>query len=186
MRLSEKPPTGAENYFYLLKLWEREKMQSFKDFLPSYNNKDGVPTLEAMQKMVDVYHKKGIDMLKLGCTLPNLANICLHSSTSATFYPFTESDKDLLSKFREDMVEGPSILFTRKTVVDETDIRKSKFVCKSTLGIDAGQLYPHSICPHVPTGLYTRYNFDAGLQRFKPRQNKSKSFNIWSCRMFNE
>ena len=34
-------------------------------------------------------------MLKLGCTLPNLANVCLHKSTDAKLYPFTEGDKDL-------------------------------------------------------------------------------------------
>ena len=72
-----------------------------------------------MQKMVAFYHKKGIDILKLGCTLPNLANICLHKPTSAKFYPFTETDKDLLQKIREDMVGGPSIVFTRKAAVDE-------------------------------------------------------------------
>ena len=60
-----------------------------------------------MQKMLAVYHKKGIDKLKLGCTLPNLANICLNKSTTAKFYPFTETDKDLLQKIREDMVGGP-------------------------------------------------------------------------------
>ena len=43
-------------------------------------------------------------MLKWGCTLPNLVNICLHKSTDSKFYPFTESDKDLLEKVREDMV----------------------------------------------------------------------------------
>ena len=52
-----------------------------------YNNEDVVPTLEAMQKMIVFYHDKNIDMLKLGCTLPNLANICLHKSTDAEFYP---------------------------------------------------------------------------------------------------
>ena len=62
-------------------------------------------------------------MLKLGCTLPNLANICLHNSTDSNFYPFTESDKDLLEKIREDVVGGHSIVFTRETVVDETFIR---------------------------------------------------------------
>ena len=46
----------------------------FKDFLKWYNNKDVVPTLKAMQKMIQFYHNKGIDMFKLGCTLPNLAN----------------------------------------------------------------------------------------------------------------
>ena len=54
--------------------------------------------------MVEFYHSKSTDMLKLGCTLPNLGNICLHSCTSAKFYPFTESHKDLLPKVREDMV----------------------------------------------------------------------------------
>ncbi len=43
----------------------------FRDFLRWYNDKDVVPTLEAMTKMMDFYHAKGIDMLKLGCTLPN-------------------------------------------------------------------------------------------------------------------
>ena len=73
-------------------------MTAFKDFLQWYNNKDVVPTLEAMQKIIQFYHNKGIDMLKLGCTLPNLANIWLHKSTNYKFYPFCESDKDLCEK----------------------------------------------------------------------------------------
>ena len=105
-------------------------MKSFKDFLMWYNNKDVVPTLEAMEKMIEFYHQKQIDMLKLGWTLPNLANVCLHKSTDSKFYPFTEGDKDLLEKTREDMVGGPSIVFTRKAAVDETFILKSTNLCK--------------------------------------------------------
>ena len=74
-------------------------------------------------------------MLKLGCTLPDLANLCLHKSTDSKFYPFTGSDKDLLEKIREDMVGGPSIVLTRKAVVDETFIRKSSNLCKSALSL---------------------------------------------------
>ena len=77
-----------------------------------------------MQKMIEFHHNKGIYMLKLGCTLPNLANIYLHKSTDSKFYLFAESGKDLLEKIREDMVSGPSIVFTRKAVVDEIFIRK--------------------------------------------------------------
>ena len=51
-----------------------------------------------MQKMIAFYHDKIIDMLKLGCTSPNLANICLHKSADAKFYPFTERDEDLFEK----------------------------------------------------------------------------------------
>ena len=96
-------------------------------------------------------------MLKLGCTLPNLANICLHKSTSAKFYSINETDKDFLQKIREDMVGGPTIVFTRKAVVDETFIRNSGKICLSSVGIDASQLYPYSICQPMPTGLYTQW-----------------------------
>ena len=65
-------------------------MSSFTDFLRWYNKKDIVATLEAMQKMIAFYHDKVIDMSKLGCTSPNVANVCLHKSTDAKFYPFTE------------------------------------------------------------------------------------------------
>ena len=122
MKLSKPPPSGEENYLYLLDKW-------------NHDNKDVVPTLEAMQKMLAFYQKKGIDMLKLWCTLSNLANICLHKSTSANFYPFTETHNDLLQKIRKDMVGGLSIVFTSKAVVDESFNRNSRNICKSVVGI---------------------------------------------------
>ena len=151
-------------------------MQYFSDFFKWYNNIDVVPTLEAMQKMIEFYHNEAIDMLKLGCTLPNLANICLHKSTSWKFYPFTESDVDLPEKIREDFVGGPSIVFTRKAVVDETFMRKSSNLCKSIVGIKASRLYPYSMCQSMSTGLYTRWEYDSGTKRFTAHQNKSRSF----------
>ena len=176
LKLSKPPPTAIKNYQHLQQIWNQEQMSSFKDFLRWYNNKDVVPTLEAMQKMIAFYRDKDIDMLKLGCTLPNLANICLHKSTDAKFYPFMEGDKDLLEKIREDVGVGPSIVFTRKAVVDETFIRKSTNLCKSIVGIDASQLYPYSMCQHFPTGLYTRSDFDSETSIFTLRQNKTRIF----------
>ena len=129
-----------------------------------------------MQKILAFYHKKRIDMLKLECTLRKLANFCLYKSTSAKFYPFHETDKDLLQKIREDMVGGPSIVFTRKAVVDETFIRNSRKICKSFVGIDASQLYLYSVCQPMPTGLNTRWEYDTESNRFKAQQNKSRNF----------
>ena len=143
LRIDTIPPTGIENYSYLQSVWENNNMENFSEFLTWQKNKDVVPKLEAMQKKIDFYHNKGIDMLKLRCTLPNLANICLHKPTDLNFYPFTESDKDLLEKIREDMVCGPPFVFTRKAVVDETFIPKSSNLCKSSVGIDGSQLYPY-------------------------------------------
>ena len=93
-------------------------------------------------------------MLKFGCTLPNLANICLHKSTDAKFYPFTEKYKVLLKKIKEDMVSGPSIVFTRKAVVDKTFIRKLTYLNISIVGIDASQLYPYSMFQPMPTSSF--------------------------------
>ena len=115
-------------------------------------------------------------MLKLGCTLPNLANICLHKSTDAKFFPFTEGDKDLMEKIGDDVVGGPSIVFTRKAVVDETFIQKSTNIGKSIVGLDASQLYPYLMCQPMPTGLYMRWDIDSETSRFTPRQNKTLGF----------
>ena len=168
LKLSRPPPTGIENYHYLQQIWKQEQMSSFKDFLRWYNNKDFVPTLKGMQKMIAFYHDKDIDKSKLGCTLPNLANICLHKSTDAKFYPFREGDKDFLEKIRQDVVGGRSIVFTHEAVVDETFIRKSTKICKSIVGIDASQLYPYSMCQLMPAGLYTRWGIDSQTGRFTP------------------
>ena len=176
LRMDGIPPTGAENYSCLQSVWKNNNMQFILDFLKWYNNKDVVPPLEAMQKLIDFYQNRGIDMLKLGCILPNLANICWHKSTDSKFYLFTESDKDLLEKIRDDMVGGPSIDFTRKAVLDETFKRKSSNSCKSIVGIDASQLYPYSMCQPMPTGLYTQWEYDSETKRFTARQNKSRSF----------
>ena len=174
--LKEKPLSGKENYALLEKLWMMEKMKTFCDFLRWYNNKDVVPTLQAMKKMMKFYHDQKIDMLKLGCTLPNLANICLHKSTDRKFYLFIGADKDLHEKIRSEMTGGPSIVFTRKAVVDKTFIRRSNIICKAIVGIDASQLYPFLMCQAMPTGIYTRWEFDSDLKRFKARQDKIRKF----------
>ena len=65
LRMDTIPPTGAENYSYLLNVWENINMQYFSDFLKWYNNKNVVPTVEPMKKFIDFYHNKEVDMLKL-------------------------------------------------------------------------------------------------------------------------
>ena len=56
--LNEKPLSGKENYAFLEKLRMMVKMITFRDILCWYNNKDVVSTLQAMNKMMKVYHDK--------------------------------------------------------------------------------------------------------------------------------
>ena len=76
------------------------------------------------------------------------------------------------------MVGGPSIVFTRKAVVDETFLRDTTKWCKSLVGIDAGQLYPFSMCQAMPTNLYTRWELDQESGNFELRKKKTRSFEI--------
>ena len=115
-------------------------------------------------------------MLELGYTLPNLANICLNKSTDSNFYTSTEPVKICLRRYEKIWLVDHSVVFARKAVVDETFIRKSSNLCKSIVGIDAGQLYPYSMCQPIPTGLSTRWEYDSETKRFTARQNKSRSF----------
>ena len=85
-----------------------------------------------------------------------------------------------MEKIREDIVGGLSIVFSRKAVVDETFIRKSANICKSIVEVDASQLYPYSICQPMPTGLYTRWDFDwkrvdSHLDKTRPATLKLRS-----------
>ena len=91
--------------------------------------------------MIAFKHGKDIDLLKLGCTSPNFPNNCLHHSTDAMFFYFTEGDKDLQEKIREDVDGGFSLVFTRKAVVDKTFLPKSTNECKSTVEVDIIQTY---------------------------------------------
>ena len=126
--------------------------------------------------MTVFYHDNYIDTLKLGCNLPNLANTCLHKSTDAKFYSFTQRDRDLLEKVRKGVVRDLSIVFTRKAVFDETLIRKPTKISKSIVVIDASQLYPHWVFQPMPVGFYTRWHLESERDWFAPRQNNTRSF----------
>ena len=124
-------------------------------------------------------------MLRLECTLPIPASFCLHKATTAKFYLFTESDKDLLEKILEDMVGGPSILFTGKAVVGETFIQDSTNWCKSLVGIDDSQLDHFFMCQAMATGLRTRWELNSKSGNFKPRQKtRRRVLKLWSCHTF--
>ena len=97
-----------------------------------------------MQKLIEFHHNTGIDIAEVGCTLANLAIICLHQSKDSKIHPFTETDEDMLEKIRQDIVGEPSIVFIRKTTVNKT--YQSPNLRKLNVGIDASQHYPYSLC----------------------------------------
>ena len=91
-------------------------------------------------------------MLKLGCTLLNLTNNCLHKSTDARLYSFTKGDKDLLGKNQEDVVGCQSIVFTNKAFLEDTFIRNYTIFCKFIAGIDVAIYTPTGCVRLCPLG----------------------------------
>ena len=79
-------------------------------------------------------------MLKLACTLHNLAKVCLPRFPSAKIQHFIGSNKDLPEKYRKEMVGRSSMVLTRKTVVDETLVCMFSDVCISIVGMNVSQL----------------------------------------------
>ena len=74
------------------------------------------------------------------------------------------------------MVGGPSIVFTRNAVADETLVRDLTNLCKSSVRIDASQPYPFSMCQALPTGLHTRWEMHSQCGNFKLRQDRTRSY----------
>ena len=178
LKLRCQPKTAEENYEDLKIVWNTNGMQTFQDFLRYYNNKDVVPTLKALQKMVQFYHDRKVDMLNLGLTLPNLANRILHSSTSTKFFPFTKEDAHYDTYLRSWLTGGPSIIFTRYAKVDTTFIGRSQNICKAIVGIDASQLYPYSMTKSMPSGSYTKWEWSDSTEKFHPRRNTKSFFEL--------
>ena len=132
--------------------------------------------MEKLQQMIDFDHDNDIDILKFGCTLPNLANICLHKSTDTKFSPFTQADRDLLEKVRENVVGGPSIVFFTQSSCSWIFFRYSTNMWDSIVLIDASQQDRYSICQPGSIGLYRQWDLDPQTIRFKLRQNKTFRF----------
>ena len=150
LRMENVPAAGAESYVHLQTVWENDYIQSFADFLKLCITKNVAATLEAMQKNTESYHYKGIDILKFRCAVPNLANIILHKSTDSKFIPSSE-EKIICLKQNEKICWWPSKVFTRKSLVVETSVRKSTSLCKFFLGNEASQIYPYLMCPSMET-----------------------------------
>ena len=156
------------------------------NFLRWYNNKDAVQTLEAMQKMIAFYHDRDIDLLKLGCTLPNLANICLHKSTDAEFYPFMEGDKDLFEKIEKMLLKVHQSFFHAKQLLMKLLIESLQTYANLLLGLmPANYIHTRSVNPCPPVFIRVRISI---LKPVYSRLDKTRpaALKIWSSPISHE
>ena len=122
-------------------------------------------------------------MLKLGCTLPNLAKICSHKSTDYKFYPLFSSEIDLLEKALEYMTSGPAIVY-QQNQQQTRRLFENQTTCVNPLlrFLPVNSILNRFVMICLPIGLYTRWdyfeeilNFKASLYQFRTFQNSVTS-----------
>ena len=152
--------------------WDKYGMKTMKDFLTWYNNLDVTPFLEALQKMVDFWKSKQIDMLKDAVSLPGLAMEFEMGFLKAQGVHLSTFHTESLDKlFRSNLVGGPAIVFKRYAEADKSKIRnKPDKPVKKIIGYDANGLYLWALCEPMPVGLYTQWQYSEqdGNSKLKP------------------
>ena len=182
LKLSKPTPTGIANYQNLHQIWKQEQMSSFKDFLRCYSNKDVVPTLAAMQKMITFYHDKDIDMLKLGSTLPKLATICLHKPTEAKFYPFTEGVKTFWKNFQNMFLVVNLSFLHAKQLLMKLLFGSQQMYANLLLEVTPANYIPtRCVNPHKHFGITIQKKVDS-----QPDKTRPTALKIWSCPISNK
>lgn len=149
---------SEEDYRYCQNVWKDQKMSTFRQFLVWYNNLDVGPFVTAVERFQAFYFEKGIDVFKTAISVPGIARQLLFKTARAqnvNFALFDQNNKDLYQTIKQNIVGGPSIIFTRHHCAGKTLIRGQK-KCISILGFDANALYLHSIGKPMPVGPFIR------------------------------
>ena len=132
--------------------------------------------------MIAFYHDKDIDMLKLGCTLANLANVCLHKSTDAKFYPSQREIKTYWKKFENtSLVAHLSFLHAKQLLMKH--LSESFTYANLLLELMPANYTPTRYanpCPPVFIRVGIQKPVDSHLDKTRPIALK-----IWSCLIFN-
>ena len=151
---------GARRYRELQDIWRRRGMTTFRDFLEYYNNLDVGPFVQAVEKMQQFYFNHHIDLFKVAVSVPGIARRWLFQTAheaKTSFGLIQPRDDDLYYIIKQNIVGGPSIIFTRDAEVGRTFVRNDPaHPCANIVGYDANALYLDCIDKAMPCGRYVR------------------------------
>ena len=147
-----------DDYARCQAVWRDNGMESMRDYLIWYNNRDVTPFLEAISKQFAFYRDRDIDMFKDGISVPGLSLLHLFNDLpNDTFFTiFNQTNSDLHKLVKDNIVGGPAIIFHRYHEKGITKIRGGSELCRKIEGYDANDLYLWAIMQDMPTGWYMR------------------------------
>ena len=151
---------GANQYYQLQDIWQEQHMTRFHDFLQYYNNLGVGTFVQAVEKMQKFYFNQNIDLFKVVVSVPGIARRWLFQTAHDAKTSFALLDSwgdDLYYTIKQNIVGGPSIIFTRDDEVGRTYIRDDlNRPCANIVGCDANALYLDCIDKAMPCGGYVR------------------------------
>ena len=158
-----------DDYARCQAVWRDNGMETLREYLIWYNNRDVTPFLDAISKQAAFYHNRHIDIFKDGISVPGLAlSYMFNDLPPNTFFTvFNETSKDLHHLVKDNIVGGPAIIFHRYHEKDVTKIRRGRETCRKIVGYDANALYLWALMQDMPTGWYTRRREE---NKFRPQQ----------------
>ena len=157
------------NYARCQAVWRDNGMETLREYLIWYNNRDVTPFLQAIDKQFAFYQQHNIDMFKDGISVPGLSLLHLFNDlpNDTNFVTFNQTNSDLHKLVKDNIVGGPAIIFHRYHEKDVTKIRGGSELCRKIVGYDANALYLWALMQDMPTGWYVRRREENG---FRPQQ----------------
>ena len=174
--LGYTPEEQAKNYQEkVVQVWHDKHIDNLSQFLIHYNETDVIPFAVAIKNWLNNFHlfhpdgsvnsKEGVDVLKTTIGIPGVARQLMYNSVAAQpgfkgFMLFNEKNRDWDDRFWNNIVGGPSVIYSFHHKARETRLRdpvKGK-LCRSVLGLDATALYASRIRKPLPHGPGIRYD----------------------------
>ena len=158
-----------DDYARCQAVWRDNGMETLREYLIWYNNRDVTPFLDVIAKQFAFYRDRDIDMFKDGISVPGLSLLHLFNDlpNDTNFVTFNNTNKDAHKLVKDNIVGGPAIIFHRYHEKGITKIRGGSELCRKIEGYDANALYLWAIMQDMPTGWYTRRREENG---FRPQQ----------------
>ena len=176
---------GRDNHIFLQRVWRENNMLTIRDLLSWYNLLDVNPLLIAVQRQFTKFKTTfRMDMFKQAVTLPGLSLRYAFSTTDAKFEYFGDKHSDIHRELRNNIVGGPSIIFTRFHEVGKTFIRQPEFKdaalsVNRVEGFDANSLYLYCLGQRMPTGKYYVRHGPAFKKEYQVGSQFSSAAILW-------
>ena len=147
--------------------YQIKRMKTLKDYLKHYMELDTVPFLEAVNNHCKVFEQMNIDMFKVAVSSPGLSQYMLfRMMDKKIFFSLVNKRYSYIHDLMKlHIVGGPSLIYTRLAVKDQTFIPNSTKLCKKIIGYDCNSLYLWALTKNfMPTGFPTVRRKDNGFR----------------------